>query len=322
MVVMRQQAPRVLVTGANGFVGRFLCADLQQNGYLVTGAVRRAVSSEGEVRGPALAADSDWSGLLAGQDLVVHTAARVHVMHETELDPLATFRAVNVAGTLALARQAAQAGVKRFVFFSSIKVNGEMTQPGAPFTERVTAPPADPYGLSKYEAEQSLLELAEQCQMEVVIVRPPLVYGPGVKANFASMVKWVRAGVPLPLAGLDNRRSLVGLDNLCDFIRCLLTHPAAANQVFLVSDGQDVSTSELLRQIGEAAGCPARLFAVPGWLLRWGMCCPALGAQMQRLCSSLQLDTGKARHLLQWSAPFSLASGLERTLGTSPEDRL
>lgn len=158
-----------------------------------------------------------------------------------------------------------------------------MTQPGAPFTERVTAPPADPYGLSKYEAEQSLLELAEQCQMEVVMVRPPLVYGPGVKANFASMVKWVRAGVPLPLAGLDNRRSLVGLDNLCDFIRCLLTHPAAANQVFLVSDGQDVSTSELLRQIGEAAGCPARLFAVPGWLLRWGMCCPALGAQMQRL---------------------------------------
>lgn len=308
------QQLRILVTGASGFVGRYLCDDLQQHGYMVTGVVRRAVASEGAIRGPALAADSDWSTLLAGKELVVHTAARVHVMNETEVDPLAAFRAVNVAGTLSLARQAASAGVKRFVFLSSIKVNGEMTLPGQPFTETVLMPPADPYGLSKYEAELALLELATQTEMEVVIIRPPLIYGPGVKANFARMLKWVRAGIPLPLAAVDNRRSLLGLGNLCDFIRCVLTHPTAANQVFLVSDGEDVSTSTLLRMIGEVAGRPARLFAVPSSMLRLGMCCPGLGAQVQRLCGSLQLDVRKAMDLLQWSAPHSLRSGLEQMM--------
>lgn len=311
---MQEQALRVLVTGANGFVGRSLCADLRRNGYRVTGVVRRAVSAVGEAPGPALAAGSDWSALLAGQDLVVHTAARVHVMHESEANPLAAFCAVNVAGTLALARQAALAGVKRFVFISSIKVNGEMTFPDQPFTEKVISPPTDPYGLSKYEAELALQELAAQTGMEVVIVRPPLIYGHGVKANFARMVKWVRSGIPLPLAAVDNRRSLLGMDNLCDFIRCVLTHPAAANQVFLVSDGEDVSTSTLLRLIGEVAGRPARLFAVPAFMLRVGMHCPGLGMQMQRLCGSLQLDTRKAKTLLQWSAPYSLRSGLEQMM--------
>nr|WP_321269493.1 NAD-dependent epimerase/dehydratase family protein [uncultured Tolumonas sp.] len=317
---------RVLVTGATGFVGRYLCDDLRRHDYQVTGAVRRKTGGEGEssapdiILGPELAADSDWSSLLKGQDLVVHAAARVHVMHETSADPLAAFRAVNVAGTLALARQAAAAGVKRFVFLSSIKVNGEITLPGVPFTEKLVGPPTDPYGLSKFEAEQALLALAAECKMEVVIVRPPLIYGPGVKANFARMIRWVRAGIPLPLAAVDNRRSLVGLGNLSDFIRCVLTHPVAANQVFLVSDGQDLSTTELLRQIGGVVGVPARLFAVPAFMLRWAMRCPVLGSQMQRLCGSLQLDTGKAARLLQWSAPFSLHSGLQQTVGQSPED--
>lgn len=316
----------VLVTGANGFVGRYLCDYLRCYGYKVVGAVRCKAGGEGEcsgadiILGPELAADSDWSGLLKGLDLVVHTAARVHVMQETEVDPLAAFRAVNVAGTLALARQAAAAGVRRFVFLSSIKVNGEMTLPGAPFTEQLIGPPTDPYGLSKFEAEQALLVLAAECKMEVVIIRPPLVYGPGVKANFARMIRWVRAGIPLPLAAVDNRRSLIGLGNLCDFIRCVLAHPAAANQVFLVSDGQDLSTTELLRQIGGVIGHPARLFAVPSFMLRWAMRCPLLGPQIQRLCGSLQLDTSKAVRLLQWSAPFSLHSGLQQTVGQSPED--
>lgn len=317
---MQEQALSVLVTGANGFVGHSVCADLRRNGYLVTGAVRGKAISADTVQGPTLAADSDWSTLLAGKDLVVHTAARVHVMNETEVDPLLAFRAVNVAGTLTLARQAASAGVKRFVFISSIKVNGEMTLPDQPFTETVFSPPTDPYGLSKYEAELALQELAAQTGMEVVIVRPPLIYGSGVKANFARMVKWVRAGIPLPLAKVDNRRSLLGMDNLCDFIRCVLTHPAAANQVFLISDGEDVSTSTLLRLIGEAAGRPARLFAVPSCLLSWGMRCPGLGMQLQRLCGSLQLDTRKAKDLLHWSAPYSLRSGLEQTLSERSKD--
>lgn len=317
---MQQNALRVLVTGANGFVGRSLCIDLRQNGYLVTGSVRSESVSSDEVRGPTLAADSDWSTLLAGQDLVVHTAARVHVMNEIETDPLAAFRAVNVAGTLALARQAASAGVKRFVFISSIKVNGEMTLSGQPFTEAVSSPPTDPYGLSKYEAEHALQELAALTGMEVVIVRPPLIYGPGVKANFARMVKWVCSGIPLPLAKIDNRRSLLGLANLCDFIRCVLMHPAAANQVFLVSDGEDVSTSTLLRLIGEVTGRSTRLFAIPSCLLSWGMRCPGLGMQLQRLCGSLQLDTRKAKDLLHWSAPYSLRAGLEQTLSELSKD--
>ncbi len=316
----------VLVTGATGFVGRYLCNDLRRHGYQVTGAVRRKAGSGSEcsganiILGPELSAESDWSSLLKEQDLIVHTAARVHVMHETSVDPLAAFRAVNVAGTLALARQAAAAGVKRFIFISSIKVNGEMTLPGEPFTEQLVGLPTDPYGLSKFEAEQALLALAAECNMEVVIIRPPLVYGPGVKANFARMIKWVRAGIPLPLAAVDNRRSLVGLGNLSDFIRCVLTHPAAANQVFLVSDGQDLSTTELLRQIGGVVGVPARLFAMPDIMLRWAIRCPVFGPQMQRLCGSLQLDTSKATRLLQWAAPFSLHSGLQQTVGQSPED--
>lgn len=323
---MQRQVLRVLVTGANGFVGHYLCDDLRRHGYQVTGAVRSKAGGEGEcsgtdiIFGPELAADSDWCGLLKGQDLVVHTAARVHVTRETAVDPLAAFRAVNVAGTLALARQAAAAGVKRFVFLSSIKVNGEMSLLGAPFTEQLVEPPIDPYGLSKFEAEQALLALAAECKMEVVIIRPPLVYGPGVKANFARMIRWVRAGIPLPLAAVDNRRSLIGLGNLCHFIRCVLAHPAAANQVFLVSDGQDLSTTELLRQIGRVVGIPARLFAVPDFMLRWAIRCPMLGPQMQRLCGSLQLDTSKATRLLQWAAPFSLHFGLQQTVGQSPED--
>lgn len=305
-----------LVTGANGFVGSALCARLLRDGTAVRGAVRSPSSQPDGVEAIAigsLSPETDWTAALRNVDQVVHLAARVHVMNDKSSDRLAEFRRVNVEGTANLAHQAAAAGVRRFVYLSSIKVNGEFTEAGQPFTADDAPAPEDPYGVSKYEAEQALRQIAADTGMEVVIIRPPLVYGPGVKANFQSMMRWLARGVPLPLAAVtDNLRSLVALDNLVDLVVTCLNHPAAANQTFLVSDGEDLSTAQLLKRMGAAMGYPARLFYLPPALLKLGATVLNKSGIYQRLCGSLQLDIAKSRHLLGWSPPESLDEGLRR----------
>jgi nucleoside-diphosphate-sugar epimerase len=304
----------VCVTGANGFVSHAICTSLRAREFSVRPLVRAATLvdldafSVGDI-GP----ETDWTAALEGADCLIHCAARVHVMEDTATDPLAEFRRVNVQGSLNLARQAAAAGVRRFVFVSSIKVNGETTQLGQPFTADDAPAPLDAYGISKMEAELGLRQLAAQTGMELVIIRPPLVYGPGVKANFAAMMRWLRRGVPLPLGAIHNQRSLVALDNLVDLIVTCLTHPAAANQTFLVSDGEDVSTTELLRRMGQAMGCPTRLIPVPVTWLKLAATMVGKHDVAQRLCGSLQVDIAKTRELLGWCPPLTLGEGLKRT---------
>jgi len=234
-------------------------------------------------------------------------------MSDTSSDPLTEFRKVNVEGTLSLARQAAAAGVRRFIFISSIKVNGEGTVLGAPYHADAQPLPADPYGISKMEAEQGLRALAADTGMEVVIIRPTLVYGPGVKANFLNLMRWLHKGVPLPFGAIHNLRSLVALDNLVDLIVTCIDHPAAANQTFLVSDGEDLSTTELLRRMGTALGKPARLFPVPSRLIEVGAAMLGKQALAQRLCGSLQVDISKTRELLNWTPPVSVDEALRKT---------
>ena len=308
---------KVLVTGANGFVGNRLLLRLNAlSGVTVVGGLRQPVEMPGfgglQVAVGDISGQTDWSVALAGVQAVVHTAARVHVMNESTANPLEAFRQVNVQGTLNLARQAAAAGIRRFVFVSSIKVNGEATLLGAPFTADDAAHPLDAYGVSKWEAELALSQLAVQTGMELVIIRPPLVYGPGVRANFARLVRCLQRGLPLPLGAIDNRRSLVGLDNLVDLLVVCLSHPAAAGQVFLVSDGEDVSSSALLRRMGQALGCPARLLPVPAGVLKMAATILGKGAVAQRLCHSLQVDMAKTRQLLGWNPPLSLDQGLKK----------
>ena len=248
-----------------------------------------------------------------GLKTVVHCAARVHVMGDDASESLAEYRRVNVDLTLDLARSAVEVGAKRFIFLSSIKVNGEATQPGRPFTALDTPQPCGAYALSKHEAEVGLREIAEQTGLEVVIIRTPLVYGPGVRANFRSMMRWLAQGVPLPFGALHNRRSLVALDNLVDLIDTCIDHPAAANQTLLVSDGEDLSTSELLRRVGAALGRPARLLPVPsGWI---GCAARLLRHEAihARLCESLQVDITRTRELLGWSPPVGVDDALRQT---------
>ncbi|WP_040394211.1 UDP-glucose 4-epimerase family protein [Aromatoleum toluclasticum] len=304
---------RTLVTGGSGFVGSAVLARLRHAQVPVLGVARHEVPGSDCVRGPALEGVADWSQLLQDCGVVVHTAARVHVMRDSASDPLNAYRAANVEGTLNLARQAAAAGVWRFVFISSIKVNGEETAPGRPFTADDEPAPLDPYGMSKAEAESGLRVLATETGMEVVIIRPPLVYGPGVKANFLSMMRWLRRGVPLPLGAVEhNRRSMVALDNLVDLIVTCLDHPAAANRTFLVSDGIDLATSELLRRLAAAMGVPARLLPVPVWALHVGAKLAGRNALFQKLCGSLQVDISTTRQLLDWRPPISVDEGLRR----------
>ena len=255
-----------------------------------------------------------WSTALLDVETVIHLAARVHVMNDTHADPLTAFRAVNVDGALNLGRQAAAAGVKRFVFVSSVKVNGEFTLPCQAFTEADEPNPQDAYGQSKCEAEQGLRQIAAETGMEVVIIRPPLVYGPGVKANFASLMRAVQRGYPLPLGSVHNQRSLVALDNLVDFIITCATLPQAANQTFLVSDGQDLSTIELIRGLAHAAGVTARLLPVPVPWLRAVASLLGKADAVDRLCGNLQVDISKARKLLAWTPPVTVDEGLRRAV--------
>lgn len=309
---------RVLITGANGFVGRALTHYLLGKGWPVTCAMRSDdMPTAGVTRKvilPAMDERTVWAEALSECSVVVHLAARVHVMNDSAADPLAEFRKTNVEGTLNLARQAAAAGVKRFVFMSSVKVNGEQTLPGQAYTEASTASPQDAYGQSKYEAEQGLIAIAGQTGMEVVIIRPPLIYGAGVKANFASMLNYVKRGIPVPLGAIHNKRSFVYLGNLLSLIECCVDHPAAANQVFLVSDGNDLSTTALLCSCAAALGVNARLVPVPQRLIE--LCAALLGkkAVAQRLCGNLQVDISKARTLLGWVPPVSVADGLRATV--------
>jgi nucleoside-diphosphate-sugar epimerase len=312
---------RVAVSGANGFVGRALIPQLVLSGHQVLSYVRlskKFAKTTGVIPlvAPDLSLHGDWR-LSSGQgvDVFVHCAARVHVMSDTSADPLAEFRRVNVDGTVSLARQAAAAGVTRFIYLSSIKVNGESTQPGRPCTAEDVARPQDAYGISKHEAERELRKIAEQTGMELVIIRPPLVYGQGVKANFASMMQIIQRGVPLPLASVtSNRRSLVALGNLVDLIVTCITHPAAANQTFLVSDDEDVSTAELLRRMGQALNRPAKLFYVPSLLLQFGAALLNKAEIYHRLCGSLQVDITKTKELLGWKPPLSVDQGLRQVI--------
>lgn len=306
-----------LITGAGGFVGTSLCSVLLMRDSVLRIALRSpqdlVENSEGVVVG-AIDAGTVWSRALQGVSTVIHLAARVHVMNDVSEDPLAEFRRVNVDGTLNLARQAAVIGVKRFVYISSVKVNGESTMSGRAFTEADAIAPQDAYGQSKSEAEQGLRQLAADSGMEVVIIRPPLVYGPGVKANFAALMRTVQRGYPLPLGSVHNQRSLVALDNLVDFIITCATHPQAANQTFLVSDGQDLSTTELIRGLAHAGGVTARLLPLPVPWLRAVASLLGKADAVDRLCGNLQVDISKARKLLAWTPPVTVDEGLRRAV--------
>ena len=305
----------VLLTGASGFLGSRLAKVLYSYpGVDLTNVMRRSIETHASniVEVSSLDANTDWLTALASQQVVIHAAARAHIIKDEISEPVAEYRRVNVEGTLNLARQAAKAGVKRFIFISSIKVNGEKTSLGQPFTADDRAAPEDAYGMSKWEAEQGLQEIAAETGIEVVIVRPPLVYGSGVKGNFASMIKLVEKGFPLPLGAIHNQRSLVALDNLVDLTVTCIAHPAAANQVFLAGDGQDLSTTELLRGVAKAAGKPSRLIPIPSSLLMLAATLLGKKAVAQRLLESLQVDISKARDLLGWEPPISVEEGLRR----------
>lgn len=308
---------RILVTGAGGFVGRITCARLYEKGFSARAVVRveagppiAGAHDTFTVReiGPA----TDWQNAFESIETVVHLAARVHVIRDKARDSLGEFRKVNVAGTERLAIQAAHAGVKRFVFVSSIKVHGEETQ-GKAFSEVDRPDPKDSYGISKWEAEQALIRVARQTGLEVVIIRPPLVYGPGVKGNFLTMLKVLRRRVALPLGAITNCRSLLYVENLVDVLVLFASHPAVAGETFLVSDGEDVSTPELLRKLGQALDVPTRLLSVPPSVLKLGGAMLGKAGALERLLGSLVVDSGKIRRDLGWTPPFSLNEGLQKT---------
>ena len=311
---------RILVTGATGFVGRALCHELIARKHIVRAAVRRA---SGERRLPAgceavavvgeIGATTDWSTALEGVDVVIHLAARVHVMRETAADPLETFREVNVAGSERLARAAASSGVKRLVYVSSIKVNGESTQ-GTPFTETDVPSPQDFYAISKYEAELALRRVAQETGLAVVIVRPPLIYGPGVGGNFLRLLKFVARGVPLPLARVNNQRSIIYLSNFLDALAVCAIHPKAAGKTYLLSDGRDVSTSQLMHDLARLMGRPSLLWPFPTALLRLAGQFIGKSDEIERLLGSLKIDSSQIRRELGWVPPFTMEQGLAETV--------
>jgi nucleoside-diphosphate-sugar epimerase len=306
----------VLVTGANGFVGKALCEALLENGHRVIAIYR----SQQKVRvgvSPHFISDinasTDWSEVLSNVDVVVHLAARVHVMNDIAENPLMEFRKINVDASLNLANQAILAGVKRFIYLSSIKVNGEFTLADKPFTETDIANPQDAYAISKHEAELALWGVCQHNNMELVIIRPPLIYGAGVKANFANMMRVVKRGVPLPLGKIHNQRSFIYVNNLTSLIIRCVEHTAAANQLFLASDNCDLSTTDLLTRCAKALAVKSRLIPIPQKMIE--MAAAMLGKRdfAQRLCGNLQVNSAKARNLLAWQPPFTIDQGLKAT---------
>ena len=311
----------VLVTGANGFIGQQICRTLVQSGKNVTACIREQVDDQifagiresiSICKIPSLDADVEFSHILDDVDVVIHLAGRAHVMHETAANPLREFRRVNVGGTKSLAQAAARSGVKRFIYLSSIKVNGESTDV-VPFMADDAPGYSDPYGQSKWEAEERVQEIATGTSMEWVIVRPPLVYGPGVRGNFLALLNSIYRGTPWPVGSLHNRKSLVSVFNLCDFLMSLLNHPAAANNRFLVADQRDVSTQELIRQISVSLCCSPRIVPCHKAILEMAGAAFGRSASAQRLTSSLVVDRQKVKDVLGWSAPTTLEWGLDHT---------
>jgi len=308
----------ILLTGASGFVGHALLQEAYKRGCKVRPVFRIQSSAQGisdAIVVPTLDGETDWTQALQNIDVLIHTAARTHVMHEDVLEPLKEYRRVNVQGTLNLALQAASAGVRRFIFISSIKVNGEETLNGQYFSSHNIPDPKDPYAISKYEAEVALTRVAIETGMQVTIIRPPLIYGPGVKGNFASLIRWLRFGVPLPLGCIrQNLRSLVGIDNLVDLILLCTVHPKAGNEIFLVSDGEDLSTTMLLIKISRVLKKSPCLLSVPPKVI--SVVATMLGAKLfsQRLLGSLQIDIQKTCNLLDWTPSVKLDEGLRRAV--------
>jgi len=309
---------RILITGATGFVGKPLLVEVYDSGHEVIAAARECTQIFPEkieqFKITDLSQEIDWGNALQGVDVVIHVAARAHVMNDDAIDPLAEFRKVNTFATLCLARQATEAGVTRFVFISSIGVNGNKNT--QPFTESDIPNPQEPYAVSKYDAEEELLALAKITEMEVIIIRPPLVYGPNAPGNFGSLMKWMNKGVPLPFGAVHNKRSLVALDNLVSFIVHCADYtktPQAANQIFLISDGEDVSTTELLQKVAKAFGEKSLLLPVPVSLMTF--VAKLLGKQSvtDRLFGSLQVDSSKARELLGWKPVITMDEQLKKT---------
>lgn len=299
---------KLLITGYSGFIGSLLCMELKQSHQI--NLLGRKDSDLGNVYKYNIDAKSNYKDALQGVSCVFHIAACVHIMNDDSVDPLAEFKAVNTYGTLNLAKQAAQAGVKRFIFVSSIKVNGETTSGKQPFTSKDKRMPEDPYGISKSEAEQQLLELGKQTGMEIVIIRPPLVYGEGVKANFASLMRLVGKGLPLPFRLITkNKRSLVSVYNLVDLIKVCIDHPKAANQVFLASDDHDLSTAEIVALMAKVQGKPNLAIPVPVWCFKLAGKLLGKQAVIDRLTGSLQLDITHTKNTLNWSPPYSVEHG-------------
>ncbi len=310
---------RILVTGARGFVGQELCAQLLRRGYSVRRASRSpfpvgSVPGIEEVCVGEIDGSTCWHDAMVDVDGVIHLAARVHQMGEREQGRISEYRRVNFEGTRRLAEQAAAGGVRRLVFVSSIKVNGEATAE-APFRPEDPPRPTDPYGISKWEAEQAVWRVAQQTAMQAVIIRPPLVYGPGVRANFLQLVRAVDRGIPLPLGAVFNQRSLIYVGNLAAALIQALEHSGAAGRTFLVSDGHPLSTPELIRKLADALGRPARLVPVPKRILLFAGTLFGRRGEMERLCGDLVVDDGAARTLLGWTPPFSVVDGLKATAG-------
>lgn len=301
-----------LITGASGFVGSHLAADMR-NRNLPIRAISRS-ESQGSIKIESYTPETDWRPCLHGVDTIVHLAARVHVMRELEADPLAAFRLANVDSTINLARQAAEAGVKRFIFMSTIKVNGEETEPGRPFRNSDPPNPQDPYAISKTEAEAGLWKVASETGMEITVIRPPLVYGPGVGGNFRTLIKWVHHGIPSVFANVNNKRSLIYVGNLTDFVMHVVAHPEAKNRHFLVSDGQSVSTHQLMDEIARAQGKKLRSWPLPEIILNRGGRIFGLQAKVKRLMTSLEVDDSGTRSSLGWHQPHDVQDAMTTTM--------
>jgi nucleoside-diphosphate-sugar epimerase len=310
-----------LVTGVTGFVGKQLISELFKRNHTVIEAGRRCseIPNANFFEINNITTNTNWTDALNQCNVIIHLAARVHVIQESAESPLLEFRKVNVDGTLNLAKQAAEAGVKRFIFISSVKVNGEQSLQNKPYNEKDIPNPQDPYGISKWEAEQGLWKIAKQTEMEIVIIRPPLIYGPGVKANFASLINVVKKPIPLPLGAINNKRSLVYVGNLIDFIIRCIDHPAAANETFLVSDDNDLSTTELLRACAKALNKKIYLMPISQALIEWSAIVLGRKNFAQRLCGNLQVDITKAKNLLGWSPPITVDEGLKASFFNTNE---